>query len=501
VKRSAKLWLVLWLVAWPTGSALAQAIDEEAALRLALQHNATLQAATLQWRAEGHAVEAEAHRYGFELRTRAAAGRSESPTALDRRIQIDESKTLDLEVALDRRLSLGTVLSLSVSGNVVRDGAGSGLEEEGLSLGPTYALQTQLTLTQPLLRGAGRDVGEAELRRARLTQAGAGHARDRVALELMGSVLIGYWELWYAARALEIQRESHALLSQQYAQARSMVTNGALAEADALPFATRAVALEDAVVSAEAERQRRSVELAAAIGLDAQQHAELTVDGDPVAPPAVPLEAREALRAAYDQSDELEELRTTVELAREEAKIAGEPLRPRLDLEAAIGFRGLGDRDLAPPFEQLGRLAAVSGQLAAVFELPLDSTQRRGQVAAARLTADAAQARWQARVRQIAAAVRGALSRIESSERRVEVGRRAVSVATQLATAQQGRFLTGLGTALQVLEAQEELRSAQLRLLRAEADGGTASLMLAQLTGEPLRGHAPVRRALAASAR
>ena len=480
----AALALQIAVALWSSAAA-AEPIAERDAIARALRHNPILKSALLDYRRSAHVVDGEQARHGFTLRSSVGATRAESPVSLTNGgVDANRSDILDASVSVDKRFPWGTSVALSASGsritrqlNITRMAGG------GTDFGPDYGLETRLSVSQPLIRGGGLDVGESQLRIARIDLSAASHARDRTASELLRDVLRSYWELWYSSVALEVQQAARKLARTQYEQAQALVENGTLAAVETLSFATRIATLDESVMQARADQRRRSLELGRILGDDAAGRVDLEASAEPTTPPAFDQDDAAIRESALRASYELRELQSSVEAARERAGVAADALKPRLDLDAYVALSGLGENEFGEPFEQIGKGEAISAHIGATFELPFDSTQRRSQEASARLNAESLQARLDARRHQLMADVTILEDRLNTARERVKLGEQTVEIARKLAEAETGRFNIGTGTPLQVIAAQKELRDAELRMLRARVDGATAHISLAHGIG------------------
>jgi outer membrane protein TolC len=360
--------------------------------------------------------------------------------------------------------------------------------QEPIQLGPTYDFALSLEAAMPLLRGLGATVGEAELRARMAERTAAERARDRVASEALHDALSAYWELWYATEALAIDRAALELAGEQLAQGRARVDLGALAPAETLQLATRVATLEEQVVQSEAEVRRRSIALARLLGGDGPAGSGTAIDAaglmpapdPPEVPPAPPEDAAQLVREASPSVGESE---AAIEAARVRAETAGEGLRPRLDLTASLRAQGLGNDDAAAALEQLGTFSAVSAMVGLSLELPLDPTRRRAEQAAATTGVRAAEERRTERVEAALMELRTAVVQDEAARRRLQLAERTIAIAEEQVVADAARFATGSATALQVAEAEDQLRSARLRRTRARVDLTQAGLTVAHLTG------------------
>lgn len=404
-----------------------------------------------------------------------------------------------------KHLLWGTDLSLRVSGNVQdnefrRPGvsgaslggipmAGSGLPTAGVlptgRFGPGYGWLAKLTLKQPLLRGRGRDVAEAELNAARESQDMAERARQRVVSETLRDALIAYWELWYAHRSLTIQSAARELAARQLGDANARVASGSLAPVEVLAFETELAAREEDVVRAEAEERRAQLELARLLG--EEQSAALAPSSDrPEIAPAPLLDLAE--QRALAQSAELQESAANLKLNEIEARTASDALRQRLDVDAYAQVQGLTNRDDNASLALTGsRTGTVYGAFVGLtYEIPTSRSGERAAAARARADVHEAEAQLLAARQRVLSDVRKALEQHGAQERGVALAEHTQQIAARQLKAEEARFASGAGTTLQVIQAEDKRRSAELRVARAQADLAQTRLRIDHLTGQLL---------------
>ena len=449
----------------------------------AVAANPTLRAALLDLRRARLAVEAEEARYTFDFLATTQVARAATPTLGLGGVFTADNSTWSFGTQVARHLKWGTDLSLRLDTSAdlaaTTSPAFAALQSP-VSIGPAFGVALTLQASQPLLRGAGALVGEAELRAARAQQTSAERARDRVASGLLRDVLTAYWELWYADEALVIERSSLEVAREQQADAAARARLGALAPAEVLQFDTRVASLEEQVTLAETDRQRRGVELLRLLG---KGDAAAPVSTVREAPPSTDAPDRGLLALVEDVSPDVGEAKAAIDLARVQAETAGEPLSPRLDLTGTVKVQGLGNDDVGAAFEQLGTFGAVTALVGLTYEMPLDDARREAELASARVAIQAAEERLRERVQSVEAQLATALAQDDSARRRIELAERTVSIAEQQVKADEARFATGSATALQVAQAEDQLRAAQLRLARARVDLALAHLLITHLTG------------------
>jgi len=400
-----------------------------------------------------------------------------------------KSDSIDLGTELEHTFAWGTSFSVRLEGARASSetpyGTGDSLL---LKQGPGYGLRGRLTVTQPLLQGFGFDVGEADLRQAKLTRTAQQHARDQAASEVLRDVLVGYWELWYTEQAIDIDRAAATLARQQRDDKKRRIVAGAEAPVDLLSFETRVAELEQAVLGAEAQWRTQSLSLGTLLGRGPARASELhaTASG----PASVKQHPRkDVLTAAVSESYTIRQLKAELAVARDQATIAGESERPRLDLEAYVQTEGLGNQNVGPAFEQFGTFGAVSAHVGLSFSLPLSGARRNAQRRVAELSVEAKRERLQATVQATQAEAASHLVTLAQARRRIELAQKTVQFATRNVVAQRKRYEKGDAIALEVNQAEDELRKAQLTVQRARVDAAQSSLRLDHMMGKLLARH------------
>jgi outer membrane protein TolC len=453
-------------------------------------NNPQLKAAIMELESASWAVVREEAAFAFVLQLDGGVTRTAQTNLIAGGVSTNESYSAGLGAQVQKRLVWGTNFTFRLEGNW-QPPRNSRLGVDGPSqapLGPGYGLSARLSVLQPLLRGAGSDVGEAQVLAARVRRTAAEYSRDRTASELLRTALTAYWELWYAHAALGIQEQSRAVAVRQRDEAVARAKIGALAQAEVLSFETRVATRDEDVLNADVERRRRQVELFQQLGtLEKQAAAGAPKEEVPPIPPAPPSDVEQA---ALAESPELRALEADLELARLQARTAEEPYRPRLDVEAYVQAQGLGNNDVGAALTQFGTLGAVGAYVGFVFETPLDSSGRRAEAARARLAVEIASERLAQARQGISSEVRIALTREAAARRKLELAEQTARIARQQFEAEQARFQTGVSTTLAVLEAEEQVRGAELRVARARADLLGANLSLQHLSGRLLVKHA-----------
>jgi outer membrane protein TolC len=468
-------------------SAAAPALTERDVVTRALSASPTLRAAVLERRAAAAGLRAEEAAWTPIFYAAAEGGHSETLGASLQGVAPNRRDSVRLESGVTIPTAVGTSVDVGVVGSfqrseVTRDPT----TDRVLDLGAVYGAEARAVVRQPLLRGLGRDVGEADLRAAQAGRDAAEESEAETASALLRDVLTAYWDLWYAQETVAVDTAALALAERQRDEAAERAAKlGTVAETDALRFDSEAAALAAELARAEADREARALTLAGLLGLTPAEGRALRADPAAIAAPLVVPEApaAELPAAAARESRELRALAAEVARAREQLRPLVDARRPTLDLEATLSVGGLWNDDTITTLGLPDDRPAVTALVGLRFELPVRSTRADAELARAQYAVEAAEARLLARAQTIEAQAAAQGAQLAAALRRVGLAERSEAVAARLAAAEEARLALGLSTPLQVVEAREQQRTAALGRLRAAVEANTAAIAVAHQTG------------------
>jgi len=459
----------------------AEALGEWDAVDRALDTNPGLRATVLQTSAAREALEASERERTPVFRAGLGGGYGSALSS-----DPDHSGDLSLDLGFGWSSSVGTAIDIGIVGSwAAPTSAGDPSDANLDAAGSTYGAEARVQLTQPLLRGAGRDVGEASVRAARLSVTSAEHAEAAAASQLVSDVLTAYWELWYAQEALEVNRDSLALARRQLEDAQARVTTlGTLAPTEALRFESELATIEESLAAAESDVRTRSAELGRLLGVSSAEALALRTTGE-VPSHDLEITADEAVELARAQSSELLSLRNELAAARDRVEVARDATLPRLDLTTTLALGGMwADQSaLGGSYAQPANGLDVASMVGLSLELPIGNGRARAQLAESRIRSDATELQLEAREQQVETQATNGVERLDTARRRVALAERSVGLARQLAQAEREALLLGTSTAFQALEAQSSLRQTELRRLRTLVDQAESAITLQHLTG------------------
>ncbi|MBA2504244.1 MAG: TolC family protein, partial [Pyrinomonadaceae bacterium] len=211
------------------------------------------------------------------------------------------------------------------------------------SLNPQYPTALTFSYTQPLLRGFRFDINRRgiEIARRNLSLTDA-QFRQR-ATEVIASVQRAYWDLVFALRNLQIQRDAVEDARRQLAHNQRLVREGILAPIDVVAAEAQVSGFEQSVYTAleDVGRTENNLKNLIAENREAALWGQSLVPIDPVDLQASGITLPEAVSAALQNRQELRQSDVARQINEIDQRYLREQTRPQVDLVASYGVSGL----------------------------------------------------------------------------------------------------------------------------------------------------------------
>jgi outer membrane protein len=341
------------------------------------------------------------------------------------------------------------------------------------------------SITQPLLRGRGRTLFEANEVRATLARDVAVLAKRLAAIQTVQAVVSAYWDLVLAEQIVAITRASLDLAKERL-RVTTIGAEGGKVPRSEIPAVLQIIATrEEDVLNGELGVLSSSIALRRTTGMPiGARELGLRVATD-LDTKDQPLELGPLVERAFAASPELAELAKQDTSATIEIAVTENGLLPQLDAALTLGPTGTADtfgqswKNLAE-FKTIGILGTLT------FSQSLGQNDVRGRAREQRelrkkLMVNAFDLRA-----QIAQTMTRAVAQIELARRRVTLSQRAIDLANENIKIETDRFNLGKATNFDVLNRLEELRQAELRKTQALIDWHKAEVVVQALTGDLL---------------
>jgi len=383
-------------------------------------------------------------------------------------------------------LNLGVRIPSRLGGEVTVDFVGdrTRTNNQFATLNPAYETDAGFSISQPLLRNAGRRATTHPLRVAAIQQ-NIDEARTKLeVIQRLAEIERAYWLLYAVRRALDVRQQEYEVAMQQLERARRRVEAGADPEIEIIRSESGVAERLEAIILAQndvLDAQRNLKRIMNAPGLklgDATTILPVT-DPDPISYEIEPLPLVEAALA-----NRMELLETELQLAIDKSLIdlRRNQLLPRLDVQARYNFNGLGD-ELSRSMEQLRQGEFADWTVSGSLEAPLGNVAAESRLRQAMLSRLQRVVTRDAQRLSIEQEVRDAVTRLRADWRRVLAARQSAILAARTLRGEQRQFEVGRRTSTEVLDAAAALADAQTAEVRALADYQIAQVNLAVATG------------------
>ncbi|QQS47986.1 MAG: TolC family protein [Acidobacteriota bacterium] len=353
---------------------------------------------------------------------------------------------------------------------------------------PQFSPVLTVNLTQPIMRNYKIDTTRRQIsiNKKRLDLSDA-QFRQR-AIEIISRVQQAYWDLAFAIRDEEIQRQSVDLAATQLSNNQRQVEVGTLAPIDVVSAAT------------QLESRRQQVFVAMNVVAQAENALKnLTVDGPQdglwkaqiipvesfeIKPVALPL--TDAVKLAQENRPEVRQLFLQKEINNIDIDFFRNQAKPQVDFIASYGTLGLGGspRSTTGPVQPFPEFVGGYGtslknmfkndfrtwSVGLQFNFPLRNTTAKANLARARETDRQIELQNRRLLQNIELEVRNAVQAVETAKMRIEAAKAAREYAEQQYDGEKKKFAAGLSTTFFILQRQTEMSQAQGVELRALAD-------------------------------
>ncbi|MGI9067028.1 MAG: TolC family protein [Pyrinomonadaceae bacterium] len=405
---------------------------------------------------------------------------------------------------------------------------------EFAALNPQYPTALTFTYAQPLWRGLRFDnhrrLIEIAKKNLSLTDA---QFRQR-AIETITSVQRAYWDLVFALRNLQVQRDAVRDSRTQLEHNKRLVVEGALAPIDVVAAEAQLAGFEQSLFSSLEEVSRTENNLKSLIAENRQADiwsvSIVPTDSVDLVTPQISLP--EALKAAMDNRPELQQSNVAREINQIDQRYFKDQTKPAIDLVGSYGMIGLaGSINSAGnnPFtssntqvrERLDLLSRLQGleplpsqpvrtispnliggynqsiqnllgnnfnnfRVGVQISLPLRNRTAEAQLGRSLVEGQRITTQREQLEQSIQVDVRNALQAVRSAEARLRSAGIARHASEQQYQSEQRKLEAGQSTVFLVLERQTALTTARGNELRAQTDLNKAIAELQRATGNAL---------------
>lgn len=352
------------------------------------------------------------------------------------------------------------------------------------TLNPAYTTDFEISLTQQLLRGAGRRSNTHALRVASYNNQISEALTKLEVIRQLAAVDRAYWRLFAARQQLEVAQRQFELAQAQLETAERGVNVGRLAEIEIVRSRAGVAERLEAIIVAQNNVLATQRELKRIINMEGLEQGTsiMVLPASPPDPVLYELDGEALAAAAMDQRMEMLELELRLAQDASQIDFAKNQSLPLVTLDYVYRVNGLGD-SINSSSRVMRDNNFEDWELGLRAEVPIGNEAAKARVRRAILTRLQRLATREARRAAITQEVLDAVDTINAGWQRIMAARQSVLLNQRALEAEQRAFGVGNSTSTDVLDAATRLADAQLAEIQAVVEYQVAQVDLAFATG------------------
>lgn len=349
---------------------------------------------------------------------------------------------------------------------------------------PNYTPNFTASISQPLLRNAGRRASMYSIRAAEYDSQIDNANTKSEAIRIIADIDRAYWRLYTERKTLDVTKQEYNLAKDQSEQIKLQVEIGLKAEIELIwAKASEAQSRESVIVAENTVRDmERDLKLKLnKPGLGAETDTELILSTAPD-PVHYRFDKNQIVESAIE--NRMDMLQAELELAKDESTIdyRQNQLRPSVDLEYDFTINSLGE-SRHDAYEMLFENDYNNHKVTLNVSVPLGNKARKSALRRAEYERSQKLINRDKKKNQIEYEVLGDVDRLEASWQSILATRQTTIYRDKQYEAEKRQYELGMQTLRDVLEAQKELTNAQKNEIGALTDYQLGLINLAASTG------------------
>jgi outer membrane protein TolC len=383
------------------------------------------------------------------------------------------------------RTGLGVQVPLRTGGTVTFDLADSRVKTDAqTAFNPYFASDLSVSISQPLLRGAGNRANTHAIRIAEYERQITDARTKLEVIRIIAAVDRVYWRLYAARKELEVRKQQYDLAEALLEQARRFVDAGDKAQVEIIRTEAGVAQRLEAIIMAENNVRDRERELKRTLNkaeLEMQTPTVLipVTEPDPV---HYELENQRLVITAIDNRMEMLELELQIAEDISTIDYMHNQALPLVSMDYTYNMNGLG-ATRNDSFDLLFNKRFEDHRFGVQLLVPLGNEAAKSRLRQAFYQRRQRLATRNSREVLIELEVLNAIDQLEANWQRILASRQRSILDGRLFQAEKRQFELGLGTSTEALQAQTNFADAQSAEILALAEYQIALVDLAYATG------------------
>jgi outer membrane protein TolC len=338
-----------------------------------------------------------------------------------------------------------------------------------------------VTLSQPLLKNAGRENTEINITISRLSKYASLEHLNSLLTNTVAQVRVEYFKLYSLREQLEVRKVSLELARKILSETKARVAAGVLPAMEILNAEFGAVSREKDVIDAEKALNDQRDVLRLLLQLE---------NGNEIFTSDLPkrdlyqFSEEDALQRAVTRPD-IKELKRSLEISELQTRVFGNNIKPDLRLSAQAGISAK-DRSYSRELEKFGTLDSPYWSVGLNFSYPLGNRAADNDYRKSRLKTEQTALQIKSLEENALKETKAAVRSVSTGYKQIEVAERGQAYADERLKAFIRKNEVGLATTKDVLDVENDLATAKNNLITALVAYNNAITQLWQVTGELL---------------
>ena len=371
---------------------------------------------------------------------------------------------------------------------------------------PQYKSELVLSLTQPLLKDFGIDIGTSQIRIANLDQQMSAQQFRKSAMDIMYRIELFYWNLYFQNQDLKSKQVSLKLAQDLLREIKIKIDAGTLAPVEIYQAEQNVAVRQEEIIVSKRRVQDAEDFLKSALNLyEKQQYWNVSIipEDKPDLTEVHP-QLDECIQVALEKRPDFIKSKLDIKASNIQVKYSKNQTLPRIDLIGSIGTSGMAGRPqltqgVYGPFtglqkspwsghwddvyDSLGSRDYYSYVIGLKLEIPLENKLARSNYAQAKLQEAQSITDLKRTEVVIINEVRDAVREVETNLQRQVTARAILKFSQETLAAETKKYDVGMSTQRDVLDFQDRLQKAMSNLALTESDYARSVSNLARVKG------------------
>lgn len=346
---------------------------------------------------------------------------------------------------------------------------------------PEWVTFAGVNLTQPLLKGRGKDATMARLRVAEYQAQSAHETLRRTVMTTVAEGESFFWDLYLAQQQRATRSESLKMAEQLLVDSRERLDAGKVSELAVLQAEAGVRLRQTRLGEAKQARRQALNQVRVSMGEDARDGRELMVLDQPSSR-APDITLSDAVQSAFEMHPDYR--MQMVRIKQEEVRLlyADNQRWPELNLLGSFGVNGLGD-SFDDSLEDLESTDFPAWSVGLEFRMPLGKSSEDAEYSAAKLRKQQALFGLKAAEIQLSNSIDTAIHRAGTAHETLTALESLLGFNEKVLAAEMQRLAAGKSDSRRVLEVEEDLADARLAHHEAMVDFQKSLLALELAAG------------------